>query len=629
MESGFSRKAFFIFRFQFFIMKSSWYPICLIAGLLGLLVLLATLQYHWLGKISEGEREQLQKRLQTDTERFAEDFNREIQTAYYTFKLKPDVWREKDWNVFAERFDLWRSKTNYPNLIKDFYFIQKNPELTLWHYSSENRKFKVIQWNDKLNKYWQNDEKNIELIDEDLFALAMPIEENDFQFRQIIVNSESIPNIIEMHKKAGYLVIMLDENVFKNQVFPDLVNKYFSATENGNYNLTIASEKEPSQIIFRTKDEPLSASDSSAKLFNLTPDHLLFLNQEKTATVRDKQVKNIIINRMSSNRTSYTTVPSVTKSIEQVKVDILKGKEVTNEEKPRISLLDNQSANTQGNWILNVQHSAGSLEQFINNTRYKNLFVSFGILSLLAVSIVLIFLSSQRAKQLAQKQIDFVSAVSHEFRTPLAVIYSAGENLTDGVVNSPNQVEKYGNLIKGEGKKLSAMVEQILEFAGARSGKRKYDFRETDVKEVVENALRECQPLIDEKDFTIEKNIAEILPKISADANALSHSIQNLINNSIKYSNGNKWIKISAENGGGKVQIIVEDKGIGISNKEIPYIFEPFYRSKKVVDEQIHGNGLGLSLVKQTIEAHGGKVSVESEIKKGSRFTIELPNRKI
>jgi signal transduction histidine kinase len=605
-------------------MKNSWYPICLIAGLLGLLVLLATLQYHWLGKISEGEREQLQKRLQTDTDRFAEDFNREIQTAYYTFKLNPDIWREKDWNVFAERYDLWRSKTNYPNLIKDFYFIQKNPEPTPWQYSSENRKFEMTQWDDKLNKYRQSDEKNIELVDEDLFALAMPIEENDFQFRQIFVNSESIPNVIEIPKKSGYLVIMLDENVFKNQIFPDLVQKYFSVTENGNYNLTIASGKEPSQIIFQTKDEPLSASDSSAKLFNLTPDHLLFLNQEKTAAVRDKQVKNIIINRMSSNRTSYTTVPSVTKSIEQVKVDILKGEKVANEEKPRITLLD--SANTQGNWVLNVQHSAGSLEQFINNTRYKNLSVSFGILSLLAVSIVLIFLSSQRAKRLAQKQIDFVSAVSHEFRTPLAVIYSAGENLTDGIVNSPNQVEKYGNLIKGEGKKLSAMVEQILEFAGARSGNRKYDFRETDINEVIENALRECQPLIDEKGFTIEKNIAEILPKISADANALSHSIQNLINNSIKYSNGSKWIKISAENSGGKVKITVEDKGIGISNKEILYIFEPFYRSKKVVDEQIHGNGLGLSLVKQTVEAHSGKVSVESELEKGSKFIIELPS---
>jgi signal transduction histidine kinase len=117
----------------------------------------------------------------------------------------------------------------------------------------------------------------------------------------------------------------------------------------------------------------------------------------------------------------------------------------------------------------------------------------------------------------------------------------------------------------------------------------------------------------------------ESLPKITVDRNALSQAIQNLIINSIKYCNGKKWLEISAKNGDGHLKISVEDKGMGISKKEISQIFQPFYRSKSVVDAQIHGNGLGLSLVKQTIEAHGGRISVESEIGKGSRFTIHLP----
>jgi len=301
-------------------------------------------------------------------------------------------------------------------------------------------------------------------------------------------------------------------------------------------------------------------------------------------------------------------------------MQVLKG-----DEKPRIRIFDGENLQSEGVWTLNVQHTAGSLEQFIANTRRKNLGVSFGILSLLAISVVLIFLSAQRAKRFAQKQVDFVSAVSHEFRTPLAVIYSASQNLTDGVVDSRTQVERYGNLIRNEGKKLSAMVEQILEFAGARSGKQKYDLREIDVKNVIENALAECEHLIKEKGFTVEKEIVETLPRIVADEKALSQTIQNLIVNAVKYGNESAWLKISAKNGDGKIKITVEDKGIGIAPKDLKHIFEPFYRSKIVVDEQIHGNGLGLSLVKQTVEAHGGKIAVKSEIGKGSRFTIELP----
>jgi signal transduction histidine kinase len=144
------------------------------------------------------------------------------------------------------------------------------------------------------------------------------------------------------------------------------------------------------------------------------------------------------------------------------------------------------------------------------------------------------------------------------------------------------------------------------------------------VENVIENALAECEPLIKEKNFTVEKEVSENLPRITGDEKMLSQAIQNLIVNSLKYSNGNSWLKVSARGDGGEIKIIVEDKGIGISPKDLKHIFEPFYRSKTVVDEQIHGNGLGLSLVKQTVEAHGGKIDVKSEIGYGSRFTIVL-----
>jgi signal transduction histidine kinase len=134
--------------------------------------------------------------------------------------------------------------------------------------------------------------------------------------------------------------------------------------------------------------------------------------------------------------------------------------------------------------------------------------------------------------------------------------------------------------------------------------------------------------LIDSGGFTVETDLQSDLPSLNADGLALSSAIQNLVANSIKYANGSKWIKISARNGDGRVKIAVEDKGIGIAASDLRQIFEPFYRSKEVVDAQISGNGLGLNLVKKIVEAHDGKISVESTPGVGSTFTIDLPQHR-
>ncbi len=603
-------------------MNRSWFPIFTVAALLGLL---ATLQYNWLGKISDGEHEILQKRLQTDTERFAEDFNREIQNAYFNFQLNADVWREKNYAAFNERFDFWRGKTNYPNLIKNFYFTQTADNSTILHYDAEKRNFVQTEWTDKLKNLREKlaDEKNFEPIAEEIPALVMPVHEIEQTFNRILIRREDVPAPpIELPRKLGFLIIELNETVIKEQIFPDLVRKYFSESDRANYKITVENQKEQPQTIFQTQNETLGASDATAKLFSLSPGNLnFFINRDVLSTI-DRRKSNVIIKQTLDTRNTQT----ISSNIEQRQTTNFKN---LKDENPRVRIFEQKGLSSNGIWTLNAQHADGSLEQFITNTRRKNLAISFGILSLLAISIVLIFLSAQRVKLLARKQMNFVSAVSHEFRTPLAVIYSAGENLTDGVVNEEKQVLLYGNLIKREGKKLSAMVEQILAFAGARSGNRKYDLRQTNVEEIIEAALSECKSLIDEKDFSIEKEIAENLPNVIADKAALSQAIQNLIANSIKYGNGNKWLKITAQNGGDKIKIAVEDRGIGIAPKDLKHVFEPFFRSERVIDEQIHGNGLGLSLVKQTVEAHGGTIEVKSEIGKGSRFTIELKSEKV
>jgi hypothetical protein len=131
-------------------MRRSWFPILSVVLLLGLLVLLATLQYRWLGQISDGEREHLQKRLQTDTQRFADDFNEELRGAYFTFQIDPGDWLEKDWTEFNKRYELWLSKTKYPQLIKDIYFVGKDS--TPIRYDAKAQKFEPGEWTENLSK---------------------------------------------------------------------------------------------------------------------------------------------------------------------------------------------------------------------------------------------------------------------------------------------------------------------------------------------------------------------------------------------------------------------------------------------------------------------------------------------
>lgn len=632
-------------------MKRSRFSILLVAGLLVLLSVLAFLQYRWLGQISDGERERLARSLQTETARFAEDFNREMQNAYFNFQLNADVWRNQKWDEFDARRDFWLSKTAYPNLIKDFYFAELGGEQKILRFNSENKIFESTNWTENLEKLKPKltTEGNFQPVAEEIPALLMPVYEPEEQFDRILVRTNRTPAEnrrtprIEMPKKYGVLIVELNADAIVNQILPDLAKKYFSDSETANYRLAVVDRGNKS--IFQTAN--LSATDAEARLFELSSDNFIFFaNREALPRMRDERKTKIFsATKYEIDANSAVTTDREEISIPNEKSDLSSKEQaraertasakrfelqVLNREpnaRPRIRVFENELSK-RGVWTLNVQHTAGSLEQFITDTRRKNLAVSFGILSLLGVSVVLIFVSAQRARMFAQRQVDFVSSVSHEFRTPLAVIYSASENLADGVAKEELQVARYGNLIKGEGRKLTAMVEQILDFAGADSGRKKYDFRDQNVAEIIEHAFAECEPLLEEKGFSVERKIAANLPIIIADKTALSRALQNLIVNSVKYSNGEKYLKISALNGGGRVKIAVEDKGLGIAKKDLPHIFEPFYRAASVVDEQIHGNGLGLSLVKQTVEAHKGEINVKSELGTGSRFTISLEARK-
>jgi signal transduction histidine kinase len=276
-------------------------------------------------------------------------------------------------------------------------------------------------------------------------------------------------------------------------------------------------------------------------------------------------------------------------------------------------------------WRLLVKHPSGSLEAAVNSTRRRNLLVSSSILLVLGASMTLLVLSARRAQEVARQQMEFVAAVSHELRTPLAVIRSAGDNLADGVVADAGQIKTYGELVRSEGRRLSEMVEQILEFAGIQSGQRRFEPRPVDVSTLLHDVLASSAALLEGARMVVDVTMPRDLPAVAGDESALRRVFQNLIGNAIKYGDKGGWIGISARVSAGDVLIAIADRGRGIAAAEQSRIFEPFYRAADVVAAQIQGAGLGLSLVHRIVEAHGGRVVVKSAPGEGSEFTVHLP----
>jgi signal transduction histidine kinase len=276
-------------------------------------------------------------------------------------------------------------------------------------------------------------------------------------------------------------------------------------------------------------------------------------------------------------------------------------------------------------WKLLVTHPAGSLEAAVQAARRRNGAVSTGILALLGASMGLLVVSTRRAQRLAAQQMEFVAAVSHELRTPLAVIRSAGENLADGVVRDDEQIRKYGDLVRHEGRRLTEMVEQILEFAGIQSGQRGVALRPVAVRPLLEEVVEASRALADHAGIVSRIDVPDSLPPLLGDEAALRRVFQNLVSNAIKYGAGGEWIGLRAEAAGREVRIIVSDRGMGIPAVEHSRIFEPFYRAPDAITAQIHGAGLGLALVKRIVEAHGGRIEVRSEPGRGSDFVVTLP----
>jgi signal transduction histidine kinase len=248
-----------------------------------------------------------------------------------------------------------------------------------------------------------------------------------------------------------------------------------------------------------------------------------------------------------------------------------------------------------------------------------------GLSLLLAGGIFLTYRNVSKEMDLAKLKSDFVSNVSHELRTPLSLIRLYAETLEMGRLPNQEKREEYYCIIRKESERLTALINNILDFSRIEAGRKEYDFRQTDLAELVRNTLDSYRYQIEQNGFSFQQHIASDLPPVRVDREAMARSLLNLVNNALKYSHNEKFLGVNLYRENGSLKLEVVDHGIGIPHPEQHKIFEKFYRVGDPLVHNTKGSGLGLALVRHIVEAHGGEVRVESDPGQGSKFIITLP----
>jgi signal transduction histidine kinase len=591
---------------------AGWQLVAALILLVVLLVTLGTLQYRWLGEVSEAERARMRDGLRARVSEFTQAFDRELTRTYSAFHLTSDQIASGRSAALEDAWNRWRGGAPAPGLVRDIYLAQgvTFESAQLQRLDPAHHTLGPVAWPSELADSLAHAHQALprvlgtanatapvlltDAIDSRIPALIIPITR---------INSASPPDapftvVADPGGPARVVIVVIDRDQMLRQLIEPLVARYFGEGSASEYLVTIARRDAAGTIVYNSTAatvEP-SAADVTAGMFDLRADQLTVAPGLFTAAVPPPQ----------STRLAVTIVRKTTTGDATYVV----------------------GSNEPGAWQVRVRHRAGSLDAIVAASRRRNLAIGLGVLALLAASFVLVIAAAQRQHRLARQQMEFVAAVSHELRTPLAVICSAGENLADGVVSEPAQVQRYGSLIGTEGRRLGDMVERVLQFAGISSGTTMRADASVDVAAVIDDAVAAIAADAQDRAVTVSVTTPAALPQVIGDGNALRSAVQNVIGNAVKYSQSGGSVDVVTEllHDGAVVRIRVADRGIGIDAADLPHVFEPFYRGRRAVDAQVRGSGVGLSVVQHVIQTHGGDVHIDSRAGEGTTVTLVLPS---
>ena len=278
------------------------------------------------------------------------------------------------------------------------------------------------------------------------------------------------------------------------------------------------------------------------------------------------------------------------------------------------------------NWKVALFDNEGkSIEQLVGKEKLLYLMLFAGIIIIMLIGIVVMVRAVIHEAEISRMKSEFVSNVSHELKTPLALIRLFGETLESGIVNDEKKRQEFYSIIRKESERLTHLINNVLDFSRMDTGVKEYNFKEADLVEVVRSTLEAYKFHIRDDGFIIESELPDGTITLKIDKDAISQVLLNLLNNAVKYSEERKYIQVKVCMNSTSALISVMDHGVGIPKEELKKIFDKFYRVSTAKTRETRGTGLGLTLAKHIVEAHGGTIEVESEVGKGSRFRVRLP----
>lgn len=276
-------------------------------------------------------------------------------------------------------------------------------------------------------------------------------------------------------------------------------------------------------------------------------------------------------------------------------------------------------------WGLRTGYGPQSIPEIVSASTRPQVALMLVLAVAMAVGVFLVAGAAAREVRVAELKSDFVASVSHDLKTPLALIQLFAETLELGRVRTPERAQEYYRIINGESKKLTRLIENILDFSRMEAGLRPYHLAPADLAALVTRVLARMATQFSQGRFIVNAEIASGLPHVMADEGATEQAVENLLVNAIKYSGDARRIEVRASKAGDHLEISVTDHGIGISRREQPRIFRKFYRVQRDLGGGPQGTGLGLAIVDHTMRGHGGEVRVNSEPQQGSTFTLRFP----